>query len=154
MTDASDIQAAQEEWWDRGLTSAGRSDILRAARLKLPARIKWRYLSPKERAAVDHMRPSEFRPENRQATPEPSPEPTPSHSSGTDLAVENALLRSTLRLAARTLRDYHDAPHFEIEGDQPPMMEVIVPEMLRHKAADALARADEILTDKDRGRGR
>lgn len=154
MTDASDIQTAQEEWWDRSLTSAGRSDILRAARLKLHARIKWRYMSPKERAAVDHMRPSEFRPENRQATPEPSSESMPCHSSGTDLAVENALLRSALWLAARTLRDYHDAPHFEIEGDEPPRMEVIVPETLRHRAADALARANEILTEKDRGRGR
>lgn len=56
--------AAQEEWWDRSLTSAGRSDILKAARLKLPARVAWRHMSPEARAAVDHMRPSRFRPED------------------------------------------------------------------------------------------
>ncbi|HWG42671.1 MAG TPA: hypothetical protein VN688_07785 [Gemmataceae bacterium] len=69
-----------------------------------------------------------------------------------DLAVENALLRSLLRQTARRLQDYHDAPHFEIEGDGGPMMEVIVPESLRPKAAETLAKVQTMLKDESRGR--
>ena len=69
-----------------------------------------------------------------------------------DLRIENALLRSSLWLAARTLKDYQDAPHFEIDDDGRPMVEVIVPESLRTRAADALARAEKMLKDEGRGR--
>jgi hypothetical protein len=71
-----------------------------------------------------------------------------------DLAIENALLRSSLWLAARVLKDYQDAPAFEIDDDGRPMLEVIVPESLRTRAADALARAEKMLKDEGRGNGR
>jgi hypothetical protein len=66
-----------------------------------------------------------------------------------DLQVENALLRGALWLAARSLKDYQEAPHFEIDDDGRPMLEVIVPPALRDKAADALARADGLLRQKE-----
>jgi hypothetical protein len=72
----------------------------------------------------------------------------------TDPAVEIALLRASLFLAARALKDYHDAPHFEIDDGGRPMMEVIVPETLRWRAADALARAEKLLHEPEQGRGR
>ncbi|WP_020474492.1 hypothetical protein [Zavarzinella formosa] len=59
--------------------------------------------------------------------------------------VENALLRGTLFLTANALKEYHDAPHFEIDDDGVPKVEVIVTELTRGKAADALKRADGIL---------
>ena len=68
------------------------------------------------------------------------------------LNVENALLRGNLFLTASALKDYHDSPHFEIDDDGVPKMEVIVPESLRQKAADALARAQAMLKDEGRGR--
>src|ERR1700735_3440716 len=34
-----------------------------------------------------------------------------------DLMAENALLRGPLYLTARALKDYHDAPHFEIDDE-------------------------------------
>jgi hypothetical protein len=74
--------------------------------------------------------------------------------SALDLSVENALLRGSLFLAARALRDYQDAPHFEIDDDGRPMLEVIVPESLREKAADALSRADALLKEPEERRGR
>ena len=59
-----------------------------------------------------------------------------------------------LTLADRTaLKDYHDAPHFEIDDDGRPMLEVIVPEALRGKAAEALAKAEKMLKDEGRGQG-
>jgi hypothetical protein len=71
----------------------------------------------------------------------------------TDTNVENAILRGSLYLAASALREYHDAPHFEIDDDGPPKREVIVREGLREKAADALERADQVLRQpEDRGR--
>ena len=71
-----------------------------------------------------------------------------------DLTVENALLRSSLWLAARALRDYHDAPHFEIDDDGITKLEVIVPETLRPRAADALARAEKMLKEPGQERSR
>jgi hypothetical protein len=66
-------------------------------------------------------------------------------SSSQDIRVENALLRAALFLTARALKDYHDAPHFEIDKDGRPVQEVIVPESLHDRAASALDRADRIL---------
>lgn len=61
-----EVSRAQEEWWDKSLTGAGRSDILKAAGLKkVPVMVKYRHMSDEQRRAVDHMRPSEFRPEDR-----------------------------------------------------------------------------------------
>lgn len=68
-----------------------------------------------------------------------------------DLRVENSLLRAALFLTARALKDYHDAPHFEIDDAGRPMQEVIVPESLRERAAAALERADRILKEPDQG---
>jgi hypothetical protein len=70
-----------------------------------------------------------------------------------DLQVENALLRASLFLTARALKDYHDAPHFEIDDDGRPMMEVIVPPSLRHKADAAIAKANALLKEPGRTRG-
>jgi hypothetical protein len=59
-----------------------------------------------------------------------------------DLQAENALLRGSLYLTARALKDYHDAPHIEIESeDDIPGMEVIIPASLREKASEALEKA-------------
>lgn len=62
------------------------------------------------------------------------PEPT------SDLRIENALLRSALWLTANALKNYHDSPHFEMDDEAVPKLEVIVPADARDKAADALAR--------------
>jgi hypothetical protein len=51
-----------------------------------------------------------------------------------DLAVENALLRSSLWLTARTLKDYQDAPHFEIDDDGRPMVEADHPSRRRERS--------------------
>ena len=71
-----------------------------------------------------------------------------------DQAVEIALLRACLSHVTKSLSDYHEAAHFEIENDQngQPMLEVIVPESLRECAEVALSQAREVL--KDRGRER
>jgi hypothetical protein len=57
------------------------------------------------------------------------------------------LLRASLWLTVRTLKDYQDAPHFEIDDDGRPMLEVIVPESLR-------TRAEKMLKEPEQGRGR
>ncbi|WP_088255326.1 hypothetical protein [Fimbriiglobus ruber] len=64
------------------------------------------------------------------------------------LAVENALLRGSLFLTARSLKNYLDAKHLPTESG----LQLTVPEAIREKAADALARADGMLRDKGRGR--
>ncbi len=69
-----------------------------------------------------------------------------------DLKVENALLRGCLWVTRQRLREYHDAPHFEIDDDGRPMLEVIVPPSLREKAAEALEKAQGMLKDEGRGR--
>jgi len=69
------------------------------------------------------------------------------------LRVENALLRGVLWLTARALEGYHNAAHFEIDDDGRPMLEVIVPEEVREKAAAVLTKANELLKDQERGRG-
>ena len=72
-----------------------------------------------------------------------------------DLKVENSLLRATLFLATRVLKDYQDAQHYEIEDDDGrPMLEVMVPQSIRPRAADALARADRMLKEPEQGRTR
>ena len=71
-----------------------------------------------------------------------------------DLRVENGLLRAALFLTARALKDYHDAPHFEIDDGGRPMQEVIVPESLRDRTAAALERADRILKEPEQGRSK
>ena len=45
--------------------------------------------------------------------------------------MENALLRASLWLTARALKDYHDAPHVEVDDGGRQMREVIVPEAPR-----------------------
>jgi hypothetical protein len=45
----------------------------------------------------------------------------------------------------------HEAPHYEIDDDGRPMLEVIVPESLRARTADALARAEKILKEPEPG---
>ena len=62
-----------------------------------------------------------------------------------DARVDNALLRGSLYLTARRRKDYQEAPHFEIEDDGRPMLEVIVPPSLREQSAEVLARAQAML---------
>jgi hypothetical protein len=72
-----------------------------------------------------------------------------------DPRVEIAVLRSCLWMTARRLKDYHDAPHFEIEPadeDDMPGMEVIVPASLGEKAAEALEKAQAMLKGQGRRR--
>jgi hypothetical protein len=66
------------------------------------------------------------------------------------LKVENALLRGSLFLTARVLRDYHDARHTKIDDDGIPMLQVTVHDLVRNRAAAALARADRMLKDQGR----
>ena len=70
----------------------------------------------------------------------------------TDLKVENALLRGCLFITARRLKDYQDAPAFEIDDDDGPALEVIIPAELREKGAEALEKAQQMLTGKGRTR--
>lgn len=65
------------------------------------------------------------------------------------LAVENALLRGSLFLTARSLKNYLDARHTPTDDG----LRLTVPEPVREKAADALARAEKMLRDEGRGRG-
>lgn len=67
-----------------------------------------------------------------------------------DLRVENALLRGSLFLTARSLKDYHDVRHTNAETEG--MLQLTVPERLREKAGDAITRADKLLQDPGRGR--
>ncbi len=72
-----------------------------------------------------------------------------------DRMAENSLLRGRLWITRQRLKEYHDAPHFEIEPadeDDIPGMEVIVPASLREKAAEALEKAQAMLKGKGRGR--
>ena len=69
-----------------------------------------------------------------------------------DLAVENALLRGSLWLTARALKDYKESPRKKIEVDGLPMLEVTIRQSLHDKAAEALARADKMLKDEGRTR--
>lgn len=61
------------------------------------------------------------------------------------LEVENALLRGGLWLTAKSLKDYHDAPHEPIDVDGVPMVQVTVSEVIRGKAHEAIERADKML---------
>lgn len=76
----------------------------------------------------------------------------PTSAEPRDLAVENALLRGSLFLATRALKDYHDAKHTPVEGG--PMLQLTIPEALRDKASDAIARANNLLRDDRPGRPR
>jgi hypothetical protein len=69
-----------------------------------------------------------------------------------DLKAENAVLRGTLWMVARALRDYQDAPHVEIDDDGRPMLKLIVSESLREKAKAAFDRAEKLLREPERGR--
>jgi hypothetical protein len=69
----------------------------------------------------------------------------------TDPRVENALLRAALSATARALKSYYDAPHFEVDDDGVPKLEVIVPEDTREKASDALARSQKFLQESEKG---
>lgn len=63
-----------------------------------------------------------------------------------DLKIENALLRASLWMTARRLKDYQDSPAFEIEDDgNRPMLEVIIPASLRDQSAEALSKAQAML---------
>ncbi len=70
------------------------------------------------------------------------------------LKVENALLRGLLWTAVRRLKDYQEAPAFEIDDNGRPMMEVVVPLGLREKAGEAIAKAEKMLKEPEQGRGR
>jgi hypothetical protein len=72
-----------------------------------------------------------------------------------DLQAENSILRGLLHQTARWLKQYQDAPAFEIEPadeDDIPGLEVVVPASLRAKATEALERAQQMLKGEGRGR--
>lgn len=142
MTDAPKHETSPEEWWDRSLTSAGRHDILKAADLRLPSAVRWRHLGPDARDAVSALRPTDA-PLVGQAPPL-----TPQEAL-TQLRIENSLLRASLFLAARSLKDYHDSKH--VKSEQEGIVQLTVPESLKTRAADALSRAEKMLKDQDRG---
>jgi hypothetical protein len=58
-----------------------------------------------------------------------------------NMEVENALLRATLFLNARALKDYYDSRHTSTEDG----FQLTVPLSLRVRASEALVRADKIL---------
>jgi hypothetical protein len=62
------------------------------------------------------------------------------------LNVENSLLRGTLWLTARSLKDYRAALH--VKAGDPEMLELVVPATLPARADDALARADAMLRNQ------
>jgi len=66
------------------------------------------------------------------------------------LKIESTLLRASLFLTARALKDYYDSKHTEVEGG---WLQLAVPESLRSRAADALVRAEGMLREPD-GSGR
>jgi hypothetical protein len=70
-----------------------------------------------------------------------------------DFKVENVLLRSSLYLIARALKDYHEAWHVKVDQDGRPMLQVTVPESLREKATEVLAKAQQLLRDNGQERG-
>ncbi len=66
----TEVYEAQAQWWDHSLTTAGRADAINAAYVGQSAKkpgpgTAWRHLTDEARGLIDHMRPSEFRPENR-----------------------------------------------------------------------------------------
>ena len=61
------------------------------------------------------------------------------------LRVENALLRGSLWMTARRLKDYQDAPAAKLDQDGREMLQVTIPSSLRESAAEALTKAQEIL---------
>ncbi|MCE9567429.1 MAG: hypothetical protein K8U57_35965 [Planctomycetes bacterium] len=68
-----------------------------------------------------------------------------------DLTVENALLRGSLYLSTRALKDYHDSKHTPTDDGR---LQLTVPESLREKAGDAIARANNLLRDDGPGKPR
>jgi hypothetical protein len=83
-----------------------------------------------------------------------NPEDTPSDRPPQvprDMAVENALLRGALWLATKSLKRYNDAPSSEIEMNGIFMSQVVVPAETREKAADAITRAERLLSDRSEG---
>lgn len=66
-----------------------------------------------------------------------------------NLRVEIELLRGSLFLARNALRDYCDSKHVKTEDGR---LQLVVPESLPVRAADALERADRMLKDQGRGR--
>lgn len=66
-----------------------------------------------------------------------------------DQSVEIALLRASLFLTARALRDYRDSKHVKTEDGR---LQLVVLESLPVRAADALTRAEKMLKDQGRGR--
>ena len=142
MTDTADT--TPEEWWDRSLTSTGRREILQTAGLRLPSAVLWRHMSPEARAAVEMMR---LKDQETPATLSSTEPPDPSVTI-TELRVNNALLRGSLFLTARRLKDYRDSRHVKTdEGFQ-----LTVPESLPERADDALTRAHNLLKEPEPGR--
>jgi len=54
-------------------------------------------------------------------------------------------LRVILWITARSLKNYHDAEHVEIDADGIPMLQVTVSEIVRNKAGEAITRANKRL---------
>ena len=79
-------------------------------------------------------------------TTDPQPDPAQANQ---QLRIENSLLRASLFLTARALKDYHDSKH--VKTEQEGMVQLTVPESLRARAADALTRANRMLKEQEKG---
>ena len=59
MENKAKADDADAKWWNNTLTTAGRSDIIKTAGLKLNPKALWRHLDEDDRAKLRHMRPPE-----------------------------------------------------------------------------------------------
>lgn len=115
----TDTAAAQEYWWDRELTGAGRSDIMKPNGVDLPAGVKWRHMSPEDRAKVDHMRPAAFRPENRKKPGEPpAPDDEARHAELLDKGRTDGWTDGEMaefdQISERRAAKFKDKPHLAL----------------------------------------
>ena len=69
-----------------------------------------------------------------------------------DLKIENVILRGALAITAMSSKDYHDAKHVKTEDGF--VFELTVDESLRPRAKDALERAEKLLKEPEKGKGR
>lgn len=65
---------AEETWWDKSLTGAGRANILKQVGLMLPSKVLWKNMKPAAQAKVRHMMPTDGKPAEPVKVTEPSAE--------------------------------------------------------------------------------
>jgi len=78
--------------------------------------------------------------------------PTDPADVAAQLRVENSLLRASLWMTARRLKDYQEAPAAKLDQEGRDMLQVTISASLRESAADALAKAQGMLKDEGKSR--